>query len=213
MGGNEIPLPSFITRQEDGYYADLEAIEAAPVIFTDFVNRVFREHFHFLKLDYPTFLKLAHFPEEVSELRKKLADAGLPCVVKFASEVVRLPDERRPLYRQVKISPKMSEATYFFEPLFIERTTVAPDAEGREVETKTNEPAKLDFDEFVAHLWNNGVRYGILESEVRKLIAEGGRKGGWEYVARQLDPIPGKDAEKIEVSDRLKQDTKPKMLE
>lgn len=208
----EVLLPNFVLRKEDGYYADLAFVEKNPGAFYEFVNRVFLEGSYFFRLDYPAFLELVHSPERISERKNELETAKRPTELRFATDVVRIPEDRRPLYRIVKTAANFSDAKYFFEPLYVERKEEEVNEAGETVEKTVSERAYLDFDEFVAHLWNKGVRYGLLESEIRAFIADETKKG-WETVARQSDPIDGKDAETREVSDRLHQDKAPTILE
>lgn len=79
--------------------------------------------------------------------------------IRFATDVVRMPEERRSLYRTVKATSTASEAQYYFEPLTVEISTVVKDENGNESETVESKPAKLDFDEFVAYVWTKGVKF------------------------------------------------------
>lgn len=154
-----------------------------------------------------------HSPEKISEIRKELDSKNIAPELRFATDIIRISDERRPLYRTVKVSPNLAEAKYLFEQLFVDKTVVSADEAGNEKTTVVSEKAHLDFDEFVAHLWNRGVRYGLLENEIRAFLSSDPAKNGWETVARQLDPSQGTDASTKEVSDRLHQDKAPQILE
>jgi hypothetical protein len=72
------------------------------------------------------------------------------------------------------------------------------------------EPASLDFDEFVAGMWLKGVKFGIDEKPVRRVIASG--ETVRMEVAHYLEPTEGRDAEIMEVSNHLHRDDAPKIL-
>lgn len=66
------------------------------------------------------------------------------------------------------------------------------------------------FDELVAHLWLNGVRFGIAEKAVRQQITKG--EVGRIEVAHGREPHAGEDAHVVEECDSLHRDNKPKTL-
>lgn len=94
----------------------------------------------------------------------------MPPQLRFAIDIIRISEERRPLYRSVQVAASLADACYFFEPVYVDRTVTKIGADGQPYETVEQVKAKLDFDEFVAHLWKNGVRYGLLEKEIRQAI-------------------------------------------
>jgi hypothetical protein len=155
------------------------------------VGHVFLSGDRFAGLDYGVFLRM-------------LFGAGpeLPAVaqgqplVRFADAVVPFPAARRALYRSVKIVA--GEADYLFEPVFLDGGEGEP------------QPATLDFDEFVADMWIKGIRFGIDAAAVRDAIAAG--KTARRVVARRLDPVPGRDAAIVEVTDRLRRSNAPREL-
>lgn len=166
----EILLPSFVTKKADGYYLDLSVLEKNPRAFYEFADRTFSSGAYLFKLDYPAFSKITHHPEQALEIKKDLESKGVPAELRFATDIIRISDERRPLYRTVQVSARLTDAQYFFEPVFIDKPVSRFDASGAEVVTIEQQKAKLDFDEFVAHLWKNGVRYGLCEKEIRAAI-------------------------------------------
>jgi len=98
---------------------------------------------------------------------------------------IRLPGflpERHELYRGAKLLEGGNRAGYFFEPVSIEEVYEDPvyGEPGEDgvspvtgYETKTwQAPTELDFDEFVAAMWLNGVKFGIDEDAVRQAIAD-----------------------------------------
>lgn len=133
--------------------------------------------------------------------------------MRFATDIVKISEERRPLYRMVKVSPNFSDAKYLFEPLVVDKEKKTTLPTGETVVTIEQEKVKLDFDEFVAHLWNKGVRYGLLEQEIRAIIDAEPPKTGWETVARQKEAIQGADATVKEISERMHKKKNPRILE
>jgi len=73
-----------------------------------------------------------------------------------------------------------------------------------------SEPTKLDFDEFVAAMWLQGIKFGIDSNAVRQAIS--GDKLLRMPVAAYLEPTPGRDAEIKEMCAELHRDNSPKML-
>jgi hypothetical protein len=208
----EILLPNFAVRKPEGLFADLSILEKKPGAFEDFVNRIFSADVFLSKLDLRIFSMLLFEPEKAAKARAMLEASGQLPYLRFARDIVKFPEERKPLYRSVKIAPDLSDAKYFFEPLMLDRTVVSVGENGSPVTQTITEKAFLDFDEFVCHLWKNGVRYGILEGEVRAFLGEKLPKSGWITVARQLDPTPGQDAGIHEECDKLHRDKTPKVL-
>ncbi len=209
----EILLPSFVSKKTDGYYLDLSVLEKNPRAFYEFADRTFSSGAYLFKLDYPAFSKIVHEPDKALEIKKELESKGASPELRFATDIIRISEERRPLYRAVKVSPTFSDAKYLFEPLYVDRPVTKVDPSGLEVTTVEQVKAKLDFDEFVAHLWNRGVRFGLLEAEIRALVDSDPPKIGWETVARQVDATQGSDATTKELSERLHQDKAPQILE
>lgn len=203
--------PAWISAGDEGVFADLTECVRSPEAFREFVQQTFGQDFYFRRLDFRLFATLLYEPEKVARLAEATRASGRAPSVRFAQEIARFPQKRKPLYRNVMVSPKYSDAKYLFEPLCLELTILSADDQGEPVERTITEKAFLNFDELVAHLWNRGVRYGILEDEVRALIAAESPKPQWTTVARQLDPVPGHDAELEEVCDKLHRDKTPKI--
>jgi len=205
----EIRLPGFVIRRPEGVFVDLALLQQNPDAFGDFVTETFAADAYFPGLDYRLFQAILFDPERVAKLRANLAAAGRRPEVRLADSVARFPASRKSLCRGVKTGAKFCDATYFLEPMVLEKTVTSVAADGTPVSRTVSEPARLSFDEFVAYLWNGGVRYGLLEQEVRERLADETPKVGWVTVARQLDPNPGKDAEIREEFDKLHRDRSP----
>lgn len=180
-------LPAFIERRVEGLFL-VPAAVARDSGFARFVAHVFDAGARFANLDYPLFLDLIY----------ELAEPGT-APVRLADDIMPFPAERRLLYRGLKIAPDKSAAEYLFEPLYVENDAVSTACE----------PVRLDFDEFVAALWEKGVRFGIDATLVRAAIAapESQRLA----VARQLPPTPGQDATLEEKTDALHRSDAPRI--
>ncbi len=144
-------------------------------------------------LDYPLFLDVLYRPEKL--------EARQNTPVRLADELVNLSPERMALYRDVKISGEGEEAEYFFEPVYLE----SPEGAG-----SAPVPAQLDFDEFVAMMWRRGVRFGLQETEIREIIQRGLVQRA--VVAKMLLPTESRDAQVVEVSEKMHQDRSPLIL-
>lgn len=115
--------------------------------------------------------------------------------IRFAASLAPFPPSRRALYKSVRIAH--GEATYVFEPVFID-TPGGPQA------------AVPTFDEFVADLWHKGVRCGIDAAVVRAGIAS--RKPLRCVVACRRDAVPGQDAAIVETTTALRRCNAPREL-
>ena len=80
------------------------------------------------KLDYPSFTKIVHHPDQALEIKKELESKGLPPNLRFATDIIKVSEERRPLYRSVQVAASLADACYFFEPVYVDRTVTKPDA-------------------------------------------------------------------------------------
>lgn len=68
----------------------------------------------------------------------------------------------------------------------------------------------LDYDEFVAHLWQAGIRFGIREKDIREWISSGAT--GIQYVALGRERKPGTDASFAEEKKNMRRNLAPKEL-
>lgn len=178
-------LPEFIEQRPEGVFVDTGKLPS-PEVFLHAVDRVFNSGFCFGGLDYPVFLRLLY----------DLDAAQSAAPLRLASGFREFPPDRQALYKAVKIVA--GEVYYVFEPVQPENTVPAG---------KTS----LDPDEFVADMWNKGVRFGIDLAAVGAAI----RGGRCEriVVARAKEPTVGQDASVEEVSDALHQDNAPRRLQ
>jgi len=166
-------LPACFVEQADGVYIDPAQLPPAP-IFLRAVDQMFASGMVLRDLDYAYLQQLLFSPERVSAAAPK----------KLAARIERMTDERKALYRPVKISD--GNAEYVFEPMQVER-----EVDGHPV----SERLTLDLDEFIASLWQQNVRFGVDIAKVRtamhspvservlvacELPAQAGQDGGVE---------------------------------
>ena len=201
-------LPSFVESRPDGLFVspELALFESG---FLKFVERVFAAGARFSALDYETFLALLYGVKALPDVPVRVADA-----------IVSFPAARRVLYRAVKLSPDKSAAEYMFEPVEIEVEETAmlfgePAEDGSAVvlgeeKRKRSEPTSLDFDEFVAAMWEKGVRFGIHADEVRAAIIS--HQACRVEIAHALPPTAGRDASIREKTQALHRDDTPRIL-
>lgn len=204
----EVLLPAYVERRAEGLCVD-PALAARDGGFTTFVERVFAAGARFAGLDYAVFLNLLHGLTEPPAAPVRLAD-----------DIVPFPPERRALYRAVKIAPDKSAVEYVFEPVEIEVEEMVlafgpPGADGsaevigHEIK-KHSQPTQLDFDEFVAAMWEKEVRFGIDATRVRAVIQS--RQAVRVKIAQALPPTAGRDAGIEEKTKALHRDNAPKIL-
>lgn len=204
----EVLLPAFVERREAGLFVDA-ALAAREAGFPPFVERVFAAGACFAGLDYAVFLNLLYGLTDLP---------GAP--VRLANAIVPFPPQRRALYRTVKIAPDKSSVEYMFEPVEIEveeqaLLSGAPGADGSaavigQESRKLSVPTQLDFDEFVAAMWEKGVRFGIDAAQVRAVIQS--RQAVRLTIAHTLPATPGRDATLEEKTKALHRDNAPKIL-
>jgi len=194
---SELVLPSFVLKRDDGLYVD--AVRAAlDAQFTRFVDSVFAEGAYFPNVDYAVLSRLLYQAAGPASTKTEW--------LKLSDQLAAFPESRRALYKSIKIIGDAERAEYLFEPVFVE----ADAAEGESPATAQPVPAKLVFDEFVAHAWGQGVRAGIDDKTVRRIIETG--EMGLIEIAKWIEPAAGQDASIQEISDALHRDNAPKQL-
>lgn len=206
----QVLLPAFVERGEKGLFVDAEAAAASDGGFRQFVERVFAAGLRFSGLYYAGFLDLLY----------GLSEPPLRTPIQLAADIVPFPAVRRALYRTVKIAPDKKTAEYVFEPVEIEVEEMAllygepgedgsAEVIGHEMR-KHYEPTKLDFDEFVAAMWEKEVRFGIDAARVREVLQT--RQSVRMVFAEALPPRSGRNASIEERTDALHRDNAPKIL-
>jgi hypothetical protein len=177
-----------ILHRDGAVCADLAA--GGPALLAD-IDRLVQSGRYFLGLDYPVLMQLLYGPAP-----DPVDNDG---AVRFAAGVASFDMARRGLYRDPRI--RDGQAEYSFEPVF----GFAPAGSGDPA------PARLDRDEFIAHLWGKGVRFGVDTAAVDSAIASMGA-AGLVTVATRLAPTEGVDAQIIEVANELHRSDAPKLL-
>lgn len=175
-----------VLQRDGAVFADAAA--SASVLLAD-IDRLIQSGRYFTGLDYPVLQKLL-FDVGPESLRT----AGADGTVRFAAGIASFDMARRGIYRDPRI--RDGEADYTFDPVTLPGQQAA---------------ARLDIDEFVAHLWSRGVRFGIDTAAVRTALAGDGA-AGLVTVATRLAPQPGIDAHIVEVSSELHRSDAPKLL-
>jgi len=191
-GAGEVPAggastPAVVQRTDGVYFR----ADADPASRQAAVNQLFQARAYFTGIDYGVFIRMLY--EAGPELPPELRDKPL---VRFADAVAPFPEQRRGLYKSVRIIA--GEAEYYFEPVYL-------NAGGAE-----EEESALDFDEFVADMWEKGIRFGIDAPAVRAAIEDG--KAARLTVARRLSPTNGQDAMIVEVSQKIHRSNAPKEM-
>jgi len=207
----QVLLPGFVSKSEDGYCIDLLAIDSRS-IFAHFIERVYAAGARFVGLDYDLFLNLTYLwePADVDRQVEALKRRGKPSQVRLAQDIVPFPKERRGIYHGVKILHGGASAEYIMEQVSVERMVDDPDAPDGSGCRRVVERLYADFDEFVAALWEKGVRFGIDAKAVREAIARD--KAERCTIARQTPPTEGSDASIDEQTDLLHRDDAPRLL-
>ena len=196
------PLPSFVLRRSQGLFVDPCGTDCGER-FVAFVDQVFGNDALFRDLDYANFERLLYGPWS--------APGESPPIL-LATGIRDFSEERRQLYKALAVSEDGARAEYLFEAVFIdaEETSNEEPADGSRPGSAAPEPATLEFDEFVAHLWSGGVRFGIDAARVRKAI--GSAERGRLVVANEREPRPGCDAGIEDKSRSLRRDNSPTRL-
>lgn len=213
-------LPSFLARHDDGLYVDISLLESAQN-FQQFVDRVFASDAYFTGLDYPLFLKLLYEPDTL-ELPTRGKNAEARPELRLAENIAPFKPERKKIYREAKVAKDATMAEYLFEPVMIEQDVQLPifgpspldpsqprPIVGYEMRTQLVN-VKPDADEFIAAMWQQGIRYGLNMRTIRAMIKDD--SAGRVEIAHMLESIPGRDASIVEQAETMHRDDAPKRL-
>lgn len=205
--------PAFVELRPDGLYI-LTAQLADAGEFVAFLDSVHGSGARFSGMDYELMQKLAFDEEALPFFRHSLYE------LRLAAAIAPFSENRTQLYHTIKSQDAGRHVEYLFEPVSMEEAVQqpvygAPDAVGvRPVvshhETIVETPTRLDFDEFVAAMWQKGVKFGLDEPLIRATIAS--RETARITIAHQLEPTTGTDAEIVESSPDMHRDDTPKIL-
>ncbi len=202
----ELILPGYIRRETGRVVVDPAQFPSKQE-FERIIDRIFAAGFFLRGLDYPVFQSLLygkHCP---------VSSAG----IFLAQEIAVFAPERQSLYHPLKITEDQAE--YLFEPVALERPYEVPlfetGEDGQDIQVGVEQrmeriPTELDLDEFVAHCWKNGVRFGIDCKRVRELLQV--KHPERAVIARSLPPTEGKDAGIAEQTKALHRSDAPSLL-
>lgn len=206
----EVNLHGFIALETDGVYVRIVSGPDHERLLED-VDTLFRKGFLFVEVDYP-MLMATLFTTEYFEHRSFTS-------VRVAKRLARFDPERQRLYHEVFIEEDGSMAEYVFESIQTPQTLNQPiysrNSEGKNQllgyhEVTCLAPVQLEFDEFVAALWLQGVRFGLQEEVIRKCLRE--QATVRTEVAQAQSPSESFDAQVAEVSEKMHQDRSPFIL-
>ncbi|HEX8962516.1 MAG TPA: flagellar assembly protein A [Rhodocyclaceae bacterium] len=209
MKAGEVLLPGFMQLADGALYVNLAALESRQP-FAEFAARIFAAGARFDELDYDAFLNLAFLwePRDIDAALAEFKRKGRPPLLRIARDIVAFPQERRDIYRGLKLAADGKSADYLFEQVSVEREEDDPAVPG--ARRSVSERLYPDFDEFVAALWQKGLRFGIDVKAVREAIARD--QAARVIVAASKAPVDGKDASVDEQTDLLHRDDAPKLL-
>lgn len=182
-------LPIGLGKLADGIYIDLGMSKPSLVAA---VTHLFQSGWYFVGLSYPALLKALY------DVGPALAPGQQS--LRLADDVRVFDGNRLSLYKAPKMS--LSYAEYYFQQLYQEEMTL-PD--GTVIPER---PVYLDIDEFIADMWNKGIRFGIDVAAVKAAMMS--TKPDRITFATDLDPEKGQDATVVEVSSDLHRSDAPK---
>lgn len=209
-----VSLPEYIKKTNNGLCVDLSVFplpketkytdqeEQLPEqSFLAFINKVISKGYFFEGLNYKTFITLLYEARiiDAESLKRKQQDGSM--LVPFAKEVKLFSSERRSLYKEANLSLNVegTSASYVFDiPTFPN-----PDNVWKAI------PTEFNIDEFIAFLWGKGIKYGVNEKEVGKVIQD--KQTGHVIVAKQLEAKNGVDAKIRTLTDRMERSDVPKI--
>ncbi|OHX14014.1 hypothetical protein BI347_11220 [Chromobacterium sphagni] len=173
------------------------------------IDQLFAAGFYLSGLNYS---QLCHYAYDFDP-----ANVGSAPPQRIAQSILPFPEERRSLYRGV--SEVEGGAEYLFEQIYLTQSVEVPvygkDQAGHDIIVGSREevytaPTQLQFDELVAYLWQQGVRFGLNEAAIGDILAQG--KTGRYRIASPRPPVPGVDAGVKEQTTAMHRDDHPRTL-
>ena len=215
LAEGQVLLPEFVAMRDGRVWINPEVL-VNPEALVMFVNRIYMAGACLVDVDVDVLCALMY---------PRTAAGGTPpprptTPLAIAREIRPIPPERQALYKNIKITDGGSIAEYVFEQAYIERVIQKPvygppDENGDipviSTESETiSEPTKLDFDEFVAMMWQKGLCVGLDLAAIRTAMAGTGvqRVG----IAKRVEPVDGEDATLVEQTEALHRDDSPRLL-
>lgn len=209
LSAGEVLLPDFVTRDAGGVSVKPD-VPGRALLMQRFVDRVFAAGSLLRGLDYAALQLLLYGGD---------ADVGGK-PLRIADGIEAFDPERRALYKSPKVVDGGGATEYLFAPVWLEREVEvpifgesdesgAPRLTGYETQRRQT-PTRMDFDEFIAAMWQEGVRSGIDAAAVRTAIDSA--QGERIVIAHRSDPQPGVDATVREQTQALHRDDSPAIL-
>jgi hypothetical protein len=220
-----VGLPEYITQQPAGLYVDLLSLpmesESPEKCFKAFVNAVFAKGYFFKDVNYKYLHNLLYEPEIIQqELKQRQKEQKIPRLL-FAATLQKFDEKRKALYKKTNLTfphLKDEEAStcYFFDVVTI------PDPAFPNNVWKTL-PTGLYVDEFIAFLWEHGVKYGVDIEKINTLLTASEPEDKEKTfktpskstvtIARPRKAKPGEDAGYRKCEDKTDRRMSPKIVE
>jgi uncharacterized protein (DUF342 family) len=197
----QVLLPRYITRQQDGVFVVLQSYDSASH-FASFLDRIFCANMRFVNLQYASMCNLLYnwtLPDIYKHARD-LESAGKEPILRLASDIVPFSAQRQKYYRNPRLIEGGDAAEYAFGPIFAEDDD----------EDSGSKTVRLDVDEFIAMLWSKSVRFGINTQLVQEAFLR--EQNELAVVARMRGATEGNDATIEELIDSLHRSNAPKLL-
>jgi len=198
----QVLLPRYIARQQDGVFVVLQSFDSASH-FSSFLDRIFCANMRFVNLQYASMCNLLYnwtLPD-IYKLARDMEAAGKEPLLKLATDIVPFPAQRQKYYRNPRLIEGGDAAEYAFGPI------IAEDEDEESQDTKT---VQLDVDEFIAVMWSKSVRFGINTQLVQEAFMR--EQNELAVVARMRGATEGNDATIEELIDSLHRSNVPKLL-
>lgn len=183
IGSREYILPDCVIEKNGAVFINLDYFLDRG-IFLSFLENIFDNWYYLTDVDYQLLNDMLYDSERIELLRKDKQGKNGSSLVQIASSIKKFDESRRTLYRKPKVSLDHKSADYFFDSVYLEGI----DDNGKIQEIKS----QIKFDEFVAAMWSEGIRFGLDFENIQKIINEG--QIVRYTIAHQKEPSGQKDA-------------------
>ncbi|KIA79001.1 hypothetical protein QR66_18370 [Chromobacterium piscinae] len=203
-----LTLPHFLQIRSDGFFVLPDAVGSASN-FRQAIDHLFSAGYYLYGLDYDL---LCYYLYDFDPAHPAVTQPHCiaQCVLPFLAE-------RQVLYRGLIRAEAGIE--YLFEQLYLTQTVEVPvygrDASGQAVVVGRREEiqtivTQLEFDELVAFMWRQGVRFGLHQAVIKSILEQ--HKTGRYLIATPRAPVPGVDAGVQEQTAEIHRDDHPRKL-